>query len=156
MILYLMRHGLANSKEIDPEESLSDKGKQVIEISSKALKKMNVSFDVIVCSPKKRSIQTAEIIAKTFIFPLMRIIETDKVLPNTPAEVTLDFIANYEKVLIVGHLPSIKEIISYLLFPTSSLEFDVDNGGCTRIDSDKNQAILRWHLSSEILKFILK
>ncbi len=156
MNLYLMRHGLANPKETDQEESLSEKGKQIIEISAKALKKMKISFDVIICSPKKRSKQTAEIIAKTFIFPQIKIIESNKVAPNSPAEETLDFIANYEKVFIVGHLPSIKEIISYLLYPTSSIDIDIDCGGCTWIETNKNFSILKWHLTSDILKLILK
>jgi len=156
MNLYLMQHGLANPIEIDIEESLSEKGKQIIQISAKALKKMNISFDVIVCSPKKRSKQTAEILAKTFIFPEFQIIESDKVKSNVPAEETLDFIAKYERVFIIGHLPSIKEIISYLLYPTSSIEIDIQNGGCTRIDINNKKAILKWHLTADILKLMLK
>lgn len=155
MNLYLMQHGLANPKEIDPEESLSEEGRQIITTSAKALKKMNISFDVIICSPKKRSKQTAEIIAKTFLFPEVKLIESDKVKALVPAEETLDFIAKYERVFISGHLPSIKEIISYLLYPTANIGVDIHNGGCTRIDIEKNKGILKWHLTPNILKLML-
>ena len=152
MNLYLMQHGLANLASVDPEESLSEKGKDIIKLSAIGLKKINISFDVIICSPKKRSKQTAQIVADVFKFPKEKIIETEKVKPLTPAEETLDFISDYERVFIAGHLPSIKEIISYLLYPTSSLNVDIHNGGCTRIDIERDKNILKWHLNANILK----
>lgn len=152
MNLYLMQHGEALLKGIDREESLSEKGKEIVKMSAIALKKMNISFDVIICSPKKRSKQTAQIIAKTFMFPLKKIIETQKVNPLTPAEETLDFISKHERVFIAGHLPSIKEIISYLLYPTAAIEVDIQNGGCTRIDIERDKNILKWHVTPNILK----
>ncbi|NGX63042.1 MAG: hypothetical protein KR126chlam6_00448 [Candidatus Anoxychlamydiales bacterium] len=154
MNLYLMQHGIANPKEIDIEESLSDKGKDIIKSSAKGLKKINISFDVIICSPKKRSYETAMIVADIFKFPENKIIETEKVKPLSPAEESLDFISEYERVFLVGHLPSIKEIISYLLYPTASIEIDIQNGGCTKLDIEKDKNILKWHLTPNILKLI--
>ncbi|HEU64482.1 MAG TPA: phosphohistidine phosphatase SixA [Chlamydiae bacterium] len=152
MNLYLMQHGQATLKEIDIEESLSEKGKEVIKNSAIGLTKIPISFDVIICSPKKRSKQTAQIIADVFKFPQEKIIETEKVKPLTPAEETLDFISEYERVFIAGHLPSIQEIISYLLYPTSSLNIDIQNGGCTKLDIERDKNILKWHLNANILK----
>ncbi len=154
MELYLMQHGIANPKEKDIEEHLSERGKTIVMSSAKALKKINISFDVILCSPKKRSIETAEIIAEEFHFPIKNIIETEKVKPTSPAEEALDFCQKYERVFIAGHLPSIKEIISFLLYPTSLLEVDIQNGGCTRMQIIDNKAILKWHLVPDILKLI--
>ncbi len=155
MNLYLMQHGLSKSKEIDAEVSLTNEGARIVETSAKALKKINISFDVIICSPKKRSIQTAQIVAKVFNFPDSKIIETDAVKPRAPAEEALDFISKYERVFIAGHLPSIKEIISFLLSPTYNIEIDVQNGGCTRIDKEKDSYILKWSLIPDILKLMI-
>lgn len=152
MNLYLMQHGIANLKEIDIEESLSEKGKEIIKNSAIGLTKIPISFDVIICSPKKRSKQTAQIVADVFNFPKERIIESEKVRPLSPAEETLDFISQYERVFIAGHLPSIKEIISFLLYPTSTIEIDIQNGGCTKLDIEKDKNILKWHLTPNILK----
>jgi len=154
MNLYLMQHGIANPKDIDPDENLTEKGSQIILASAKALKKINISFDVIICSPKNRSKQTAKIIAKEFKFPEKKIIETDKVKPLSLPEETIDFISEYERVFIAGHLPSIKQIISYLLCSGANIDVDIHNGGCTRIDIENKTAILKWHLTPNILKLL--
>ncbi|NGX51841.1 MAG: 2,3-bisphosphoglycerate-dependent phosphoglycerate mutase [Candidatus Anoxychlamydiales bacterium] len=152
MNLYLMQHGQANLKEIDMEESLSEKGQEIIKNSAIGLTKIPISFDVIICSPKKRSKQTAQIIADVFNFPKEKIIETEKVKPLAPAEETLDFISQYERVFIAGHLPSIKAIISFLLYSRSTINIDIQNGGCTKLDIEKDENILKWHLTPNILK----
>ncbi|MFA6119160.1 MAG: histidine phosphatase family protein [Parachlamydiales bacterium] len=158
MELFLMRHGLANTIDVDLEEGLTEDGIQTIKKSARALKKININFDVILCSPKKRSIQSAEIIAHEFLFPIEMMIQTDKILPQVPAEETLEFLKSlgkgYKSFFISGHMPSIKEIISLLLFPTSDLEFDIQNGGCTKIETDDHQSFLKWHLPYDVLKLI--
>ena len=94
MNIYLMQHGISNSKEIDAEEGLTKEGVEIIRNSAKALKKMSISFDVIICSSKKRSKETAQIIAKEFHFPSSKILQTEKVKPMALAEDTMDFIKN--------------------------------------------------------------
>jgi phosphohistidine phosphatase len=64
MELYLMQHGPNLSKDEDPEEPLSPDGKKQILKAAKAIKKMGLQFDVVIASPKKRSQQTAEIVAE--------------------------------------------------------------------------------------------
>jgi len=157
MELFLMRHGFSNPSDKDPEEGLTQDGIDMIKKIASSLKKININFDIILTSPKKRAIQTAEIVAKEFSFPKEHIIETDKLYPLTPAEETLDFLSNfkeYKSFFIAGHLPSIKEIISYLLFPTSSIEIDVFHGACTKIKIEDHRGILVWHLVPEIFKLI--
>jgi len=86
MEIYLMQHGSALPKEQDPEQGLGPDGKVEIHASGKALKKMGVSFDVILSSPKKRSKQTASIVAEEVGFPPDKIVEADKVKAMTPPE----------------------------------------------------------------------
>jgi phosphohistidine phosphatase len=154
MNLYLMQHGLSKSKEEDIEQSLSDNGKIIIENSAKGLKNLNVSFDVIFCSSKKRSKETALIVAHAFDFPKDKIIESDKVLPMAKAQESLELIKNNERIFIAGHLPNIKEIITYLISPNAICNIDIQNGGCTKIDIDNDSALLKWHLPANILKKI--
>jgi phosphohistidine phosphatase len=150
MNLYLMQHGNSNPKEIDIDESLSEEGIKKVIVSAKALKKLNVSFDVIICSPKMRSIQTAKIIAKEFNFKEDKIIQTENVKASSNHKDTLDFINQYERVFIAGHLPNIKEIIFSLL--NQIFEIDIQNAGCTFIETQSNKSILKWHLTNNILK----
>ncbi|NGX56598.1 MAG: 2,3-bisphosphoglycerate-dependent phosphoglycerate mutase [Candidatus Anoxychlamydiales bacterium] len=154
MNLYLMQHGLANTKEIEIEESLSEEGIKNVGISARALKKLNVSFDVIICSGKKRSIQTANIIAKEFNFNVEKIITSDFVNPMADPKDTINFINQYQRVFIAGHLPSIKNIISFLL-NSNNIEIQIQNAGCTCIDTHNNSPILKWHLTHDILKKII-
>jgi phosphohistidine phosphatase len=153
MNLYLMQHGIANPKEIDIDESLSDEGVKKVITSAKALKKLNISFDAIICSPKKRSFQTAKIIAKEFNFKEDKIIQTENVKPMSDPKETINFIKQYERIFIAGHLPNIKEVIFYLL--NQIFEIDIQNAGCTFIEIKSNKSILKWHLTNDILKNII-
>ena len=64
MQLYLMQHGQANASDIDIEEGLSDIGISTIHSSAMALKQMEIGFDVIISSNKKRAAMTAAIVAE--------------------------------------------------------------------------------------------
>ncbi|MBW2019974.1 MAG: histidine phosphatase family protein [Deltaproteobacteria bacterium] len=137
MEIYLMQHGPALSKDQDPEEGLGPEGKDRIHASGQALKKMGVTFDVILSSPKKRSKQTAAIVAEEVGFPLEKIVETPKVKAMTPPEET--------------------EVASFLLTEGSKAAVQFEMGGCCRIDVDAlptHSGRLRWYLTPAQLKLI--
>jgi phosphohistidine phosphatase len=160
MEIYLMQHGRALPKDKDPDEGLSPEGKERIHRSGKALKKMGIGFDAILSSTKKRSKQTAVIIAEEVGFPVEKIIETDKVKAMTPPGETVQTLAElsgYKKILIAGHLPSLAALASFLLTEGSGATVEFENGGCCRIDVDDlptHSGRLRWHLTPEQLNLI--
>jgi phosphohistidine phosphatase len=160
MEIYLMQHGPAMPKEQDPEEGLSPEGEARIHASGEALKKMGVAFDAILSSPKKRSKQTAAIVAEKVGYPLEKIIETKKVKAMTPAEETvqaLSEVSGAERVLIAGHLPSVAEVASFLLTEGSKAAVQFEMGGCCRIDVDglpTHSGRLRWYLTPAQLQLI--
>ena len=160
MEIYLMQHGPALPKEQDPDQGLAPDGKARIHTSGKALKKMGVNFDVILSSPKKRSRQTASIVAEEIGFPSEKIIETEKVKAMAPPEETIKALTEYagnEKILITGHLPSVAEIASFLLTEGSKAIVEFEMGGCCRIDVEDlptHSGHLRWYLTPEQLKLI--
>lgn len=160
MEIYLMQHGPPLPKEQDPEEGLSPEGEARIRASGQALKKMGVSFDVILSSPKKRSRQTAAIVAEAVGFKQENIIETEKVKAMTPPEETLETLAGLsgaERVLIAGHLPSVAELASFLLTEGSKAAVQFEMGGCCRIDVEKlptHSGRLRWYLLPAQLQLI--
>ncbi|MBW2075034.1 MAG: histidine phosphatase family protein [Deltaproteobacteria bacterium] len=126
------------SKDQDPEEGLGPEGKDRIHASGQALKKMGVTFDVILSSPKKRSKQTAAIVAEEVGFPLEKIVETPKVKAMTPPE-------------------SVAEVASFLLTEGSKAAVQFEMGGCCRIDVDAlptHSGRLRWYLTPAQLKLI--
>ncbi|OEU53057.1 MAG: phosphohistidine phosphatase SixA [Desulfobacterales bacterium S3730MH5] len=160
MEIYLMQHGPALPKEQDPEEGLSPEGEARIHASGQALKKMGVSFDAVLSSPKKRSRQTAAIVAETVGFKQEKIIETEKVKAMTSPEETVEVLAGLsgaERVLIAGHLPSVAELASFLLTEGSKAAVQFEMGGCCRIDVEKlptHSGRLRWYLLPAQLQLI--
>jgi phosphohistidine phosphatase len=160
MEIYLMQHGPALPKEQDPDEGLSPEGEASIHAAGKALREMGIGFDVILSSPKKRSRQTAAIVAEEVGFPPEQIVETEMLKPMVPPEETIKALSQYagnERILIAGHLPSVAEVASFLLTegPKATVEFE--RGGCCRIDAEKlptHAGRLKWYLTPEQLKLI--
>ncbi len=161
MEIYLMQHGPNFSKEQDPEQGLSPEGEARIHASAEALKKMGVAFDAILSSPKKRSNQTAAIVAEKVGFALEKIVETEKVKAMTPAEDTvkaLNEISGAGRILIAGHLPSVAEVASFLLTEGSKATVQFEMGGCCRIDVEglpTHSGSLRWYLTPAQLQLIV-
>jgi phosphohistidine phosphatase len=140
MELYLMQHGPYLPKEQDPDQGLSPDGDARIHASGKALRRMGITFDEIFSSPKKRSGQTAAIVADEVGFPPDKITQTDKVKAMTPPEETIELLcklSGYTRVLIAGHLPSLSEVASSLLTEGSKANIAFEMGGCYRIDVEQ-------------------
>jgi phosphohistidine phosphatase len=160
MEIYLMQHGPALPKDRDPEEGLNPEGEARIHASGQALKKMGVVFDAILSSPKKRSRQTAAIVAQEVGFPLEKIVETPQVKAMTPPAETIQALSELsgtERVLIAGHLPSVAEVASFLLTQGAKATVQFEMGGCCRIDVDElptHSGRLRWYLIPDQLKLI--
>ncbi len=155
-----MQHGPALPKDQDPEEGLAPEGKARVQAAGKALKTLGVRFDAIVSSPKKRSRQTAAIVAEETGFPSEKIIETKKVKAMTPPEETIEALSEFsgvDSVLVAGHLPSVAQIASFLLTQGSKATVAFEMGACCRIDVEKlptHEGRLRWHLLPEHMEII--
>ena len=160
MEIYLMQHGPNLPKEEDPEESLSPEGEAQVSRAAQAIKKMDLEFDIIIASPKKRSQQTAAIVARAVGFPVDSIVETEKVKAMTPAEDTISFLKQFEgrkSILIAGHLPSLAEVASALLTSGSKATIQFERGGIGRIDVESlptSEGKLRWYLVPGQLQLI--
>ena len=160
MELYLMQHGPYLPKEQDPDEGLSPEGDARIHASGKALRRMGITFDAIFSSPKKRSGQTAAIVAGEVGFPPDKITETDKVKAMTPPQETVEMLrglSGFTRVLIAGHLPLVGEVASFLLTEGSRANIAFEMGGCCRIDVEglpTHAGQLKWCLTPDQLELI--
>ena len=162
MEIYLMQHGPNLSKDDDPEEPLSPEGEAQISKVAQAVKKMGLKFEVIIASPKKRSQQTAAIVANAVGFPVEGIVVTERVKAMTPAEETISYLQKFndkQSVLIAGHLPSLAEVASSLLTAGSKATIQYERGGIGRIDVEAlptNEGRLRWYLTPAQLELIVR
>lgn len=153
MELYLMQHGSAFSKDIDPEQPLSPVGREQIIKSAQAVRRLGLGFDLVVSSPKLRAKQTAEIICELLGYPEEDIAITDLVKAMSGPQETIEFLKSHKNqgaVLVVGHLPNLAKVAGELLSPGHAPAIKIMNGGLTRIDAweDKDkEPVLRWHLT---------
>ena len=160
MEIYLMQHGPNLSKDEDPEESLSPEGASQVSRAAQAINKMGLTFDVVIASTKKRSRQTAAIVAEAVGFPVGDIVETEMIKAMTPAEETIRYLEEFQSkqsVLIVGHLPSLAEVASTLLTSGSKATVQFERAGIGRIDVEAlptHEGRLRWYLTPAQLELM--
>src|SRR3990172_8288751 len=160
MEIYLMQHGDYLTKDKDPEESLSSEGVEKMKKIAQALTRINIKVDQIITSPKKRARETAEIVAHAVGSSPDKIIETPFVKPLTPPQETIDYLGEFahpSSLLIVGHLPSLTRITSFLLMDGSQAVIHFERGGIVRIDVENlptHSGQLRWYLTPELLGLI--
>ena len=123
MKLYLMRHGEAATKDIDPEQGLTKNGKAAIEQLATRLSDQGMHFSQVVHSEKTRARQTAEIMSH-IVSPNASRQQQANLTPNSnPAEL-LDEINHWvEDTLIVSHLPFIPSLLSRLVEEPQAIVF---------------------------------
>jgi phosphohistidine phosphatase len=162
MQLYLMQHGQAVPETENPEQPLSKEGVAQVQTSAAAMKKLGISPDLIVCSPKKRSRQSAALVAEGVNYPYSDILETEAVKPAASADDTVSFLRQNPagtSTLIVGHLPSLTRIASLLLGGDTPMRLRFENGGLCRLDTTEltpGEAELVFHLPATLMQMLGK
>lgn len=151
MALYLVQHGKNLSKEIDAEQSLSEEGIREVERIGDTAKSYDVLVGGIRHSGKKRAKQTADIFAEKLAVSDVAEAEGLKALDD-PAEFARQLNSG-ENMLLVGHLPFMERMASYLT--TGSPDYTVfkfQNGGILCLDQlpDSEYWAIVWALMPRI------
>jgi phosphohistidine phosphatase len=158
MELYLLRHGLAEDGDAqtpDADRALTNDGRrklrQVLEVAAAA------GFDpaVILTSPLKRALQTAEV-AQQVLKHKNELIRTKSLAPGATVEQVWDEIRvhrNERSLLLVGHNPLFSELSGYLL-GSPDIQVDFKKGAILRIDLEhfpsRPRGVLRWYLTAKL------
>lgn len=132
MNLYLLRHGPAGDQAAwaprpDSLRPLTKEGKEKVKDVAKGLRRRELSFDVILTSPYERALQTAKIVAKVLDLK-GKLVDFSPLEPGGNAKEIVDELSRHAKkwedVLVVGHEPSLSQLIALLTTgrPISSLE----------------------------------
>jgi phosphohistidine phosphatase len=141
--LYFLRHGIAVdhgaagfSEETRP---LTKEGEEKMHRAAEGMKRLELSFDVLMSSPLVRARQTAQMVQK-LIHPKKEV-EIEPLL--LPGKFLLDFLKRLrgrkeKSFLLVGHEPSMSEWIHELLKggPQSSIEMKKGALCQVRVDLD--------------------
>ena len=155
MKLYLVQHGEACSKDIDPERPLSEKGRIDIDNMASFLKHAGIQVQRIIHSGKLRAQQTAEQLA-TAIAPEIEPETSGLINPNDNPN-ALDWQSESwdQDTLIVGHLPYMSKLVSHLLIEEDKplVAFQPGSVCCLEKINDEKWS-LNWMLRPELLENI--
>jgi len=152
-LVVLARHANAVSTEEDPTRPLSVSGRQQAERMASWLADLEPAFDEIRHSGKKRAEQTAEIFARRLGVTASCLRQTAFMAPNDdPRRVADGLDSQTGHVMLVGHLPFVGRLASYLLTgDCDHLNLRFANAGVAAIAKVSDQWQLVALLSHEMI-----
>jgi len=151
MPLFLVQHGKNLPKDIDLEKGLSGEGKQEVEQVAASALKHKVSVRAIRHSGKKRALETAEIFARS-LNPEDGVQKMEGLGPLD--DVTKLDLQEEDSLMLVGHLPFMENLTSYLITRSSDREpvIKFQNGGivCLERNPKADLWFIKWVLFPHI------
>lgn len=154
MNLYLVQHAEALSKEEDPDRRLSDKGKAAADRMANFLEKSGVSVSRVVHSGKARARQTADILSAAVAKGKEPEVGA-RLEPNDSVEPVARWLNEWddEDIMIVGHLPFMERLLSFLVAGDSNAGVaSFKPGSIARLDKEEGGWTLSWMIRPELLK----
>jgi len=160
MNLYIVRHAIAVEAgtpgyEDDSLRPLTGKGKKRMKKVARGLKELEAEINLILTSPYLRAAETAKILRKVFDLSKEDVLETEHLAPAGNGDALIALInekyASAENIALVGHEPSLSNLISILVSGDPNLSLTLEKGGICRLSVDALQyarcAALDWLLS---------
>jgi len=161
MNLYILRHASAGLKRenplLDVKRPLDKDGKSQCLQLAHVLNAMKISFDLVVSSPLKRSLQTAQLVGTETGFEQNILISPALAPTATFAQFQrlLRDCAAYENVLVVGHNPNLTQFLGQLLAgptETSVPGVRLRKGTLARVSLQRGPAVLQSLLDPRIVR----
>lgn len=153
MKLYLVQHGEACAKEVDPDRPLTKQGQADIERLSAFLKQAGIQVERVIHSGKRRAEQTAEWLAKA-IAPGVELETSGLINPNdNPKAFDWQSESWDRDTLIVGHLPFMAKLVSHLLIDDENRSITAYRPGSIVCLEHNNEAHwqINWMIRPELL-----
>ena len=154
MRLYLVQHGQAKPKDLDPQRPLTEQGVGDVGNLAEFLKPLGVSVAAVWHSGKTRALQTAEILAPALPGP-PQVHQRDGLAPNDPIDPVRDELAGADRdLMIVGHLPFLGKLAAALVVGDEEADvvtFQQGGGVCLERDESATWAV-RWMVIPDLLR----
>lgn len=154
MQIYLLRHGIAEDAapgHSDSERALTGEGKEKLRRVLKRARAAEVSPGLILSSPYKRALETAEVAAEVLGYK-GRILRTHALAPDaSPYETWSEMREHKDEaaILVASHEPLMSSLAAYLL-NSPSLIVDMKKAALMRVDFPRVTAqphgMLKWML----------
>ncbi len=153
MKLYLVQHGEAAAKEIDPERPLTQQGQNDVGRIAVVLAGAGIRVSRIIHSGKLRARQTADILGSA-VAPGVEAAVSDDIDPlDDPAEFDWQKASGGEDTILVGHLPFMAKLASHLVVGDAVqalVEFRPGSVLCLE-STDSGNWHISWMLRPELL-----
>jgi phosphohistidine phosphatase len=112
--IYVVRHGEAVEKHVDPKRPLSERGRSEIREVAAFLEEAGVRVDRVVHSGKARAAETAEILGAS-VLPDGSPEAADGLSPNDPVDDVVErMVRRSQDSMMVGHLPFVGKFVEAL------------------------------------------
>ena len=150
MAMYFVQHGLALTKDIDPDRPLSEDGRTEVKRIAAHLQKVEVRIKKVYHSGKTRAEQTAQIFAENIGDG--KVNELGGMSPNDDVKAFASSLKG-DNSMHVGHLPHMGKLVSYLV--TGDEKADVvkySNGGVVCVEKDNDSYHILWYLTPFMCK----
>lgn len=157
MEVYILRHGQAEDARGGPdsERALTTGGREMVGVVSERARQGGASPTLVLCSPFKRALETAEIAAKALEYSA-EIVRTNALTPSgSPEDVwgELRSRPNEHGVLLVGHEPLLGSLVAHLL-GSPALQTLIVPAALLAIDLGKvsgtPRGVLRWMIDPSL------
>jgi phosphohistidine phosphatase len=171
--LYLMRHGIAadlgeGGVLKDADRPLTLEGRARMKQAADGVRKLDLKFNVILTSPYLRARQTAEVVAE--VLDLQHKVKIlDSLAPGRAfiegegkhAEIFLELGAyQFDRALLVGHMPDLSELASFLLTGNRNLNIEFRKGSLCALEiaslPPRGPGLLRWLMTPKQLRLLGK
>jgi len=158
MKIYLLRHGIAeeaHAGQPDSERSLTPEGKKKLRHVLRAAQAADLGISLIVSSPYRRAVQTAEIAAEALGYQ-GEMLRVKALEPGSNPRSVWEEIRTHKdqaEILLASHEPLLSSLTAYLL-ASPSLQIDFKKGAMVLIEMDRFGAephgVLKWILTPKL------
>ena len=163
--LYILRHASAGTRranpKVDVKRPLDKEGKQHCFHLAHVLNGLKLSFDLIVSSPLKRCLQTAQLIGTETGYEA-KILHADALRPEADYahfQRLVHECRSYESVLMVGHNPTLTDFLGQLIgqvaddgAPPAIARVRLRKGSMARVTLERGPGLLQWMLEPRIVR----
>lgn len=164
MELLLIRHAIAEARDArlwpgDRERPLSRLGQQRARQAARGLRRLAIKPAVLLCSPLKRTRQTAAILSGSAHWPQAQ--RCEQLAPGHSPPLLLAHLATFDvsRLAIVGHEPELGQLIGLCLGPgTPGVRIELKKLAALCLEFEQRvragRAQLRWFLPPRLLRAV--
>ncbi len=154
MALFLVQHGKNLPKDVDEEKGLSDEGAAEVKNVAQTAKAFGLTVSEIRHSGKKRAHQTAEIYSQILNDESIPVEKSEGMGPLDDVADYVSKISDEKNIMLVGHLPFLERMISYLITQnTETPVFKFQNGAIVGLNNlpDSGAWVIRSAISPALI-----